>query len=86
MSKNNNSARFARVFYMLIHFFAVLCKQQREMIKINGLWRTSLHDDKHFVLSPNLNAVHISFVLANCHVFHKSRNNREVITITRISV
>ena len=26
MSKNNNSARFARAFYMLVHFFTVLCK------------------------------------------------------------
>ena len=41
-------------------------KQHREMIKINGLWRTSVHDDKHFILSPN--AAHISFILANCHV------------------
>ena len=45
------------------------------MIKINGLWTTSIHQpihgrDKHFILSPNCNAVYISFILANCHVFY----------------
>ena len=34
MSKNNNSARFARAFYISAPSSA---KQQREMIKINGL-------------------------------------------------
>ena len=27
-------------------------------------------DDKHFILSPNFNAAHISFTLANCHIFY----------------
>ena len=34
-------------------------KQQRKMIKTSGLWRTSVHDEKHFILSKNFNAVHI---------------------------
>ena len=45
-------------------------KQQREMVKINGLWRTSVHGDKHFILSLNsVNAVRTSVILANCHVY-----------------
>ena len=40
------------------------------MIKISGLWRTSVNDDKHFILSSNFNAAHISFILVNCHVFY----------------
>ena len=65
--KNN---RFARAFYLLIHFFAVLCRTQSEMIKFSGLWRTSVDDDKHFMIFPSFNAVHISFILGNCHVFY----------------
>ena len=50
LSKNNNSARFARAFYISFPSFE---KQQREMIKIRGLLRASLHDDKDFfILSP----------------------------------
>ena len=48
-------------------------KQQREMIKTNGLWRTAEHDDKHFILFPNFNAVHFSFTLANSPVFYISK-------------
>ena len=43
-------------------------KQRREMIKICGLWRTSVHDEKQFIPSPNFNAVLITFILANYHV------------------
>ena len=45
-------------------------KQQREMIKNSALWRMLVQDDKHFILSPNFNIVHISFILANCRVFY----------------
>ena len=39
MSKNNCSAR---AFYILVHFFAVLCKtaSEREMTTFKVLWRT----------------------------------------------
>ena len=42
------------------------------MIEISGL--------SHFILSPYLNAVDISFILDNCHTFciFKDRNNQKV--------
>ena len=32
-------------------------KQQREVIKISCLWRTPVHENKHFILSPNFSTV-----------------------------
>ena len=46
ISKNNSSARPARAFYILIHFFAVLFLTTTEMIKFDVMWRTRPPDDK----------------------------------------
>ena len=58
MSKNNRSAHALNI---LVHLFAVLCKQ-REMTKFKVLWRTRAHDGEFLILLPYLNAVPINLV------------------------
>ena len=60
MSKNNRSAR---AFFILVHFFAVLCKTTTlNWPNSRVFWRTWAHDGEFFIFFLNLNATRTNLV------------------------